>query len=107
MRGYMPKLLLILLLCAAGTATAQERFGGIAGTVTDPQQAALPGATVTATNNQTGAVRTTVTGTDGRFQFADLEPGRYTVSIELQGFQRLENRDVIVLLGHNIDFPAR
>src|SRR4051812_46488232 len=103
----MKWLLMLVLLCAAGTAAAQERFGGIAGSVTDQQQGALPGATVTATNNQTGAVRTTVTGSDGRFQLTDLEPGRYTVAIELQGFQRIENREVIVLLGRNIDFPAR
>jgi len=103
----MKWLLMLVLLCTAGAAAAQERFGGIAGSVSDQQQGALPGATVTATNNQTGAVRTTVTGSDGRFQLTDLEPGRYTVAIELQGFQRLENREVIVLLGRNIDFPAR
>jgi len=72
----MKWLLMLVLLCAAGTTAAQERFGGIAGSVTDQQQGALPGATVTATNNQTGAVRTTVTGSDGRFQLTDLEPGR-------------------------------
>jgi hypothetical protein len=100
-------LFMALLLWAAAPAGAQERFGGIAGTVTDPQQGALPGATVTATNNTTGAVRTTVTGSDGRFSLSDLEPGRYTVVIELQGFQRLQSNDVIVLLGRNVDFPAQ
>ncbi len=100
-------LLVTLLLWAAAPAGAQERFGGIAGNVTDPQQGALPGATVTATNQETGVVRTTVTGSDGRFQLSDLSPGRYTVIIELQGFQRLESRDVIVLLGRNVEFPAQ
>lgn len=97
---------LLIALAAAGVS-AQERFGGIAGAVTDPQQGALPGATITATNNQTGAVRTTVAGSDGRFQLADLEPGRYTVVVELQGFQRLQSTDVLVLLGRTIDFPAQ
>ncbi|MFN7915827.1 MAG: carboxypeptidase regulatory-like domain-containing protein [Vicinamibacterales bacterium] len=107
MRVRITGWVIALLLTMVGGAAAQERFGGIAGSVTDPQQGALPGATVTATNNQTGAVRTTVTGTDGRFQLADLEPGRYSVIVELQGFQRLENRDVLVLLGRTVEFPAQ
>jgi len=66
----------------------QERFGGLTGTVTDAQKLAVPGATVTATNKQTGASRSTVTGADGTFLFPDLDPGRYAVTIELQGFQK-------------------
>jgi len=67
----------------------------------------VPGATVTATNNETGAIRTTVTGADGSFRILDLQPGRYTVSIELSGFQKVQANDVIVLLGRTSDFPAQ
>lgn len=97
----------LVLLIAAYAAQAQERFGGIAGTVTDPSAAALPGATITATNKVTGAMRTTVSGTDGSFAVRDLEPGRYTVTVELQGFQKLEASDVLVLLGRNADLSAQ
>src|SRR4051812_35102891 len=100
-------LMIVLLLGAAAPGVAQERFGGLAGTVTDPQQGAIPGATITATNKQTGAVRTTVSGSDGTFQLTDLEPGRYNVTVELQGFQKLQADDVLILLGRNSDFPAR
>ena len=48
-------LAMLLAVVAAGTATAQERFGGIAGIVTDSSQAPVPGVTITATNKQTGA----------------------------------------------------
>jgi hypothetical protein len=95
-----------LVMWVAAPAAAQERFGGLAGTVTDPQQGALPGATVTVTNTATGAVRTAVSGADGTFDFRDLEPGRYHVAVELQGFQRLEANDVLILLGRTAQLNA-
>jgi hypothetical protein len=96
----------LLAVLATGVATAQERFGGIAGIVTDSSQAPVPGATVTATNKQTGAARVVVSGTDGTYRLPDLEPGRYTVTVELQGFQKVQADDVLVLLGRMADFPA-
>ena len=100
-------LIAALLLAASLPSTAQERFGGIAGAITDPSAAALPGATITATNKASGAVRTTVSGTDGTFALRDLEPGRYAVAVELQGFQKLEADDVLVLLGRNAELSAQ
>ena len=98
--------LLLAVVLAATAARAQERFGGIAGTVTDAQQGAVPGATITVVNKATGAARTVVSGADGTFRIPDIDPGRYTVSVELQGFQKIEADDVIVLLGRTVDFPA-
>ena len=77
-----------LLAFVAAAATAQERFGGIAGIVTDSSQAPVPGVTITATNKETGAARVAVSGTDGAYRFPDLDPGRYSVTVELQGFQK-------------------
>ena len=77
---------------------AQERFGGLSGTVVDPQKLAVPGATVTATNKGTGVARTAVTTADGSFTILDLVPGRYAVTVELQGFQKATADDVLVVL---------
>jgi hypothetical protein len=107
LRHRLTTIVTVLILLAAVHGYAQERFGGITGQVTDPSQGALPGATITATNKATGAMRTTVSSPDGTFALRDLEPGRYTVSVELQGFQKLEGSDVLVLLGRTIDFPAQ
>src|SRR5215467_5620886 len=93
-------LALVVLMTPLG---AQERFGGLTGTVSDAQKLAVPGATVTATNNETGAVRTATTNADGSYRIADLTPGRYTVTIELQGFQKVTVNDALVVLGK--DFP--
>src|SRR4249919_178185 len=99
-------LVALLALSVAGAAAAQERFGGLAGVVTDSSQAPVPGATITVTNKQTGASRTVVSGVDGVYRIADLEPGRYSVSVELQGFQKVQADELLVLLGRTADFPA-
>jgi hypothetical protein len=91
----------------ACTLDAQERFGGLTGTVTDASDAAVPGATVTATNKETSAARVVVSGGDGVYRVLDLEPGRYSVTIELQGFQTVALDDVIVLLGKTVSLDAQ
>jgi hypothetical protein len=81
---------LLALACLAallpGAAFAQSAGGSISGHVNDGSGGALPGATVTATNNDTGLARVSVTVEDGTFRLAALPAGRYTVRIELSGF---------------------
>ena len=55
---------------------------------------------------ETGAVRTTASGADGSFRILDLDPGRYTVTVELSGFQKVQADDVLVLLGRTVEFPG-
>ena len=98
--------LAMLIGIATGGTSAQERFGGVAGVVTDSSQAPVPGVTITATNKETGATRVVVTAVDGAYRIPDLEPGRYTVTAELQGFQKAQAEDVLVLLGRTIQVPA-
>ena len=98
--------LLALIALISWPVAAQEKFGGLSGVVTDSSKAPVPGATATATNKQSGAVRTTVSGADGVYRFPDLEPGRYSVTIELQGFQKVSADDVLVLLGKTFNIDA-
>jgi outer membrane receptor protein involved in Fe transport len=92
-------LTLLALIAGVPAVHAQERFGGLTGVVTDSSSAPVPGVTVTATSVQTAAVHATVTGADGVFRIPDLDPGRYNVVVELQGFQKVSAENVIVLLG--------
>ena len=71
---------LTLALAAAPAAHAQERFGSIAGTVTDSQQSAVPGATITVTNTANGASRTVVSTADGSYRLADRKSTRLNSS---------------------------
>ena len=66
--------------------TAQERFGEINGTATDPSGAVLPDVTVTATNAATQRAFTTRTSGDGLYVIRQLEPGTYSVKFQLTGF---------------------
>ena len=79
-----------------GGAFAQSAGGSISGKVNDGSGGALPGATVTATNNDTGLDRVGVTLEDGTFRLAALPAGRYTVRIELSGFAPVEVEEVQV-----------
>ena len=106
LRTTVSVLVALLAVIATSAATAQERFGSLGGVVMDATQAPVPGATITATNKQTGASRLVVSGSDGAYRIPDLEPGRYTVTVELQGFQKVQADDVIILLGRTADFPA-
>ena len=99
--------LLACTLVLTGLASAQERFGGLTGRVTDQQGSAIPGVTVVATNTESGAVRSFVTDANGQFQAPDLVPGRYTVRFELTGFAKVERADVNVLLGRTFQLDAQ
>jgi hypothetical protein len=84
---------LALLSCiATSTALAQVVItSSIVGNVTDPQNAVVPGATVTLTNTDTGVESTTVTNAAGDYQFSNLIAGTYVVHVGLQGFADAES----------------
>jgi hypothetical protein len=93
-RAALVCLAAILLLPAAGIA--QMTRGSIAGTARDASGAVVPGATVTVVNVATNATQTVVTDPQGFYRVPALEPGRYTVTTDLPGFRKVEQRDVDV-----------
>jgi outer membrane receptor protein involved in Fe transport len=89
-----------LLLLAAPCAFAQEVTGSIQGEVKDTNGAVVPGAPVTATNEQ----RTFNTTTDdsGTYSFKALPPGRYSVAVSAQGFAAFKRDDIVIELGRTL-----
>jgi len=71
-------------LAAAG---AQGTTASMAGFVTDESKAALPGATVTIKDVETGQTRVLTTDDQGRYRADALVPGKYAVTVELSGFR--------------------
>jgi hypothetical protein len=80
--------------------------GAIRGTVTDPQGAVVPGATVNVRNVETGVEAHLVTNTAGFFLATELVPGKYIVRIEASGFSPLEIKDIAVGAGTTVTQDA-
>src|ERR1041385_8414373 len=91
------RLFLVLLLLLIPVALLAQNAGtNLSGRVTDESGAALPGVTVTATNDATGFNRSTVTGPDGSYRFLSLPVGTYTVVADLSGFANVTTKDVVL-----------
>lgn len=83
--------LLPLVVLAQGFQT-----GTIAGTATDQTGGSLPGVTVTVTNQERNTTRTDITDSQGKYRFAALPLGRYTVDAALEGFEKTAKSNVLV-----------
>jgi hypothetical protein len=70
---------------APTTLTAAASFGTIVGIVTNTAKAPVAGATVTAVRTG-GGIRATVSGSDGVYSFADLAPGVWSLSVQIDGY---------------------
>ena len=77
------------VLAAPSDAGAQAVTGTLLGNITDTSGAAVPGATVTATEVQTNVVRTAVSNENGYYIFSSLQNGTFEVSAELVGFKKV------------------
>ncbi|MGH9678584.1 MAG: carboxypeptidase-like regulatory domain-containing protein, partial [Candidatus Acidiferrales bacterium] len=107
MKRIVPALLVFALAFFGVKAGAQgETTSAILGQVTDTSGAAVPGATVTIQNTETGLERTVATDDSGRFNFPQLVPGTYRVRVVAAGFDPQENDAVFSGLGQKqaVDF---
>ncbi|HEY8563044.1 MAG TPA: TonB-dependent receptor [Pyrinomonadaceae bacterium] len=93
---FLYSVLLLCLFAFGGTVYAQSNSGSIIGTVKDPNDAVVPNAKVTITNNANGETRETTTNDGGEFAAANLEPGNYRVTIEATGLKTLVLASVTV-----------
>ncbi len=80
----------------SGSVFAQRDLGTITGTVTDASGAAIPNAKITILEVATGISNTTVTSESGNYTRAALKPGTYTVTVEAAGFQKTEQKGVLI-----------
>ncbi|HMD35327.1 MAG TPA: carboxypeptidase-like regulatory domain-containing protein, partial [Vicinamibacterales bacterium] len=99
-------LAVVVLGVGVGSAGAQTFRGGISGRVVDPSGAVLPGVTITATNRDTGATRTTNSSGTGDFSIPDLPLGTYTLEASLSGFQT-QHATVEVTVSRIVDVEVK
>jgi hypothetical protein len=82
LKNTRPVVLLALLICSIAPSSSAQTFRGkILGTVTDMAGSVVKGATVIATNLDTGISRSTVTDSDGNYSIVELPVGRYKVKV--------------------------
>jgi outer membrane receptor protein involved in Fe transport len=84
-------------------ALAQQTAGNVGGRIVDQQNSAVPGATVNATNTQTGFTRSAVSDAEGLYRLSALPVGTYDLEIVLQGFTTMQRKGIIVNVGQTID----
>jgi hypothetical protein len=84
LRQVVPLFVFALLVCG-------QLFAGvtasISGTVKDASGASVPGATVTATNTDTGVSETQTSNGQGYYSFQSLPLGKYTIEFQQKGFK--------------------
>ncbi|MEO6236103.1 MAG: TonB-dependent receptor [Vicinamibacterales bacterium] len=94
-------ILILLWSVPTGVVSAQSESGSaaIAGTARDPTGDVVPGVTLTARHVQTGAARTVVTDTAGRFNLPAMPVGPYVVEATLQGFATIRYEGIVLSVG--------
>ena len=73
-----------------------QDVGGFRGRVTDPAGAAVPGATITVTEQNSNWTRSSETNEVGDYEVRGILPGTYTIQARQPGFREYINRDVVV-----------
>ncbi|HET9703198.1 MAG TPA: carboxypeptidase-like regulatory domain-containing protein, partial [Vicinamibacterales bacterium] len=93
---------LLALFLPVSPGWAQSTAATVSGSVVDEQKGALPGATVSIRNVESGQVRTAVSDARGAFQIVGLPPGRYELSAELSGFARTVRSDITLTVAQEL-----
>src|ERR1700758_342357 len=94
--------LLVLLISVPVPTQAQTAGTGVVlGTVTDATGASVVGATVTLKDRATGAERTVTTNEAGRYNFANVAPGKYDLTITKSGFRQMKFTDQEVVVAES------
>ena len=94
-----------LALCAMTHSFGQDSRGRVVGQVLDSTGAAVPEATVLATNSATGVVVRTSTNAAGAYSLPYLLPGIYTISAEKDGFKKFQRENVQVRVNDSVELP--
>jgi hypothetical protein len=97
MKGIQERLLIRFIVCVLSCAAVwAQSTAQISGTVKDQSGAVLPGAELTATQTETGAVRTGITDETGSFILSNLPIGPYRIEVGLPGFRKYVQTGIVL-----------
>src|SRR5436190_16728037 len=103
---FMFVVALSLALIATSAFAQTSTTGSIEGQVTDPNGAAVKGATVTASSPNLISTQTATTGDEGRYTILNLPPGLYKIVIDAGGFAKYTSAEFSVNLGRTSSADA-
>jgi len=104
---FMFVLAMTLATFATGVMAQSSTTGSIEGMVTDPNGAAVKGATINVTSPNLITPQTATSGDDGRYLVSALPPGKYKVTVDASGFGKYEQDNVSVNLGKTSSVDAK
>jgi hypothetical protein len=93
--------ILAVLLCFSFAAFAQRTTGDIQGTVTDPNGAVVPGASVTITGKDVGYTRTVQTDDSGVYRIVQIPPGNYTMTVAATSGFAAQTKENVIIASNN------
>jgi hypothetical protein len=91
----------VVIVCLSASVFAQRTTGDIQGTVTDPNGAVVPGASVTITGKNVGFGRTVQADAQGVYRAVQLPPGNYTVSVSAVSGFAAQTKDNVQISANN------
>ncbi len=102
------KLSLLLILCLAipSRSYAQQAGANVRGTVADPDDAVIPGATVTLTPAAGRAILVT-SQADGSYSARNVPPGTYSLTVTMSGFATFVRQGIRIAPGQNVTLDAK
>ena len=105
LRRFANRAALTVLFCLIGLVRvlAQTETAAFVGTVQDPRGAPVPGAEITATRVETGAVTTSVTNGVGIYTFVGLAPGHYDLVARKPGFKEIAAKNLLLSVQDRVE----
>src|SRR5580704_17465370 len=89
-------LLAAFLLALQALTFAQSATTSLHGTISDAKGLVVAGAEVTLSNAATGFSRSTKTDGEGAYQFLEIPPATYVLTVEAAGFAKLKRENVVL-----------
>lgn len=109
--SQLPSLLLLVVVALMSSSSRAQQLtqATLIGSVRDPSGAAIPNATVTITNTDTGAATTVTTQPDGQYVAPSLQVGHFNVSATAQGFSTAQRTNLALNVGDRtrVDFTLQ
>jgi hypothetical protein len=107
MRSRLPLAVFAAVLWACTGLQGQTFSANITGIVTDPGGAVVPGATVTLRNVATGDLRRTLTNPDGRYNFSQVLPATYSLTLTQPGFRNYVQNGVVLTANQSAEVDVK